>query len=233
MTDRADFTVRNLSCPLTVMDFYLVFSGKLPSSGNSAKPEDVRNIRDQLHPQMEFLWKTNATLNRLRWTARVPKDPGWYLSGGDSPFIDRDEPPPELPEGWVNLIEPTLSPNGKTYHPLVRKSLDVNCHLNITFLRQEDPGALVLQGGDLDGRIKTLFDALSVPTSPGNEAKYPQAQDPTYCLLESDALVSGFDVSTGRLLLPQTTNAHEVHMIVEVTVRVLRLGPWNACLAGH
>jgi hypothetical protein len=78
------------------------------------------------------------------------------------------------------------------------------------FLRQEDPGSLVLQGGDLDGRVKTLFDALRVPDV-GVTEKHPQAQDPTYCLMENDTLISGFQVTTARLLMPETTHAHEVH----------------------
>lgn len=130
----------------------------------------------------------------------------------------------------MDLCEP-ITNGEKTYIPLVRESLDLNCSIDILFLRQEDPGSLVLQGGDLDGRIKTLFDALRVPEEQV-ELKYPQAQSRTYCLLESDTLISGFDVSSGRLLMPQTTHANEVHLVIKVTVKVLRLGAWNACLMG-
>lgn len=231
-----DFTVRNLSCPMTVMHFHLVYSGPLPASGNSPKPADVCVIRDAFHPQLKLLWETHTALKRLRWTARVPKQAGAYFTSGDSPFYESDDEPPPFvavrpgsPE-MADLCEP-ISKGGKTYHPLVRRSLDLNCSVNIHFLRQEDPGSLVLQGGDLDGRIKTLFDALRVPDA-DVEAKYPQAQDSTYCLLESDTLISGFEVASGRLLTPKTTHPHEVHLLIEVTIRVLRLGPWNVCLAG-
>jgi hypothetical protein len=95
------------------------------------------------------------------------------------------------------------------------------------FLRQEDPGELVLQGGDLDNRIKTLFDALRVP-----DGDLAQAHNPTYCLLESDTLIDGFKVSTGRLLVPETIHANEVRLIIEVTIKVLRVGNWNQCLMG-
>ena len=89
----------------------------------------------------------------------------------------------------------------------------------------------MLQGGDLDNRIKLLFDALRIPDV-DVEQKYPQSQRHTYCLLESDTLISEFSVSTGRLLTPKTTHPNEVQLVIEATVRVLKLGAWNICLAG-
>ena len=103
--------------------------------------------------------------------------------------------------------------------------------MDILFLRQEDPGSLVLQGGDIDGRIKTLFDALRKPDA-DVAARYPQKYDPIYCLLESDTLISGFDVDTDRLLSPQTAEESEAHLVIEVTIRVLNIGPWNMSLIG-
>ena len=59
-----------------------------------------------------------------------------------------------------------------------------------------------------------------------------QAQNPTYCLLESDTLIDGFRVSTGRLLMSETNHPSEVHLTIEVTIKVLRVGSWNQCLMG-
>jgi hypothetical protein len=89
----------------------------------------------------------------------------------------------------------------------------------------------VLQGGDVDNRIKTLFDALRIPTLDEQKKNAPK-EDPTYCLLESDTLISGFHVDTGRLLMPETIKPNEVHLVIEVAVRVLNLGTWNVCLMG-
>ena len=132
---------------------------------------------------------------------------------------------------YVDLTMP-ITQDGKSYIPLVRKSLDLTCSLDILFLRQEDPGSLILQGGDLDGRIKTLFDALRMPTSEV-AARYPQAQNPTYCLLESDTLISAFEVDTDRLLIPETSHPNEVLLVIEVGLNIMRMGSWNACLMGN
>ena len=91
---------------------------------------------------------------------------------------------------------------------------------------------MILDGGDIDHRVKTLCDVLKMPTA-DVEQRYPQAQDPTYCLLESDGLVAGLEVQTDRLLFPETDYPNEVHLVVEVEVRVLKVGTWNVCLLGH
>lgn len=48
--------------------------------------------------------------------------------------------------------------------PLVvhARTIHLVCHLDILFLRYDEPGQ-IFTGGDLDGRIKVWFDALSVP----------------------------------------------------------------------
>src|SRR5947209_8395436 len=46
---------------------------------------------------------------------------------------------------------------------LVREKLSLVCDLDILFLRRENPGQLISHGGDLDNRIKVLFDALRMP----------------------------------------------------------------------
>jgi hypothetical protein len=226
------FLVQNISCPREIMRFRLVYRGPLPASGNSSKkPDDIRRIRDQFHPQLALLWETHRALTRLKFTSRVPDGSGGrYINIDGSPFEPEFGPSTPLQKGFVDLCEP-IRQGDRSYIPLVRKSLDLTCSLDILFLRQEEPGSLVLQGGDLDGRIKTLFDALRIPV-PDVAAKYPQAQNVTYCLMESDALISSFEVDSDRLLFPETTHPHEVMLIVDVGIKIMRMGHWNSCLAG-
>lgn len=230
---RAQLLLGNLSCPWELMRFRLVYRGQLPASGNSSKkPDKVRDIRDQFHPQLGLLWKTHRALQRLKTTAMVTDGKTQVMGTASSPFDpvpDFEKYPP--PSYFVNLVAP-IEQGGKSYIPLVRQSLDLTCSLDILFLRQEDPGSLVLQGGDIDGRIKTLFDALRMPAE-DIAARYPQAQNPTYCLLESDMLISSFDVGTDRLLIPETAHPHEALLIIEVAVNVMKLGSWNYCLLGN
>lgn len=213
------------------MRFRLVYQGPLPASANSSKTEDVRRIRDQFHPQLALLWKTHRSLKKLRQTARVGTTARTRAPWDPSPFDPEFDPNSYLPSGFVDLSAP-IEQAGKSYVPLVRKSLDLMCSLDILFLRQEEPGALILQGGDLDGRIKTLFDALRMPTEEV-AVRYPQTQDPTYCLMENDSLISSFDVDSDRLLVPETNHPHEVLLVIDVGIRIMHVGPWNACLAGH
>jgi hypothetical protein len=214
------------------MRFRLVYNGPLPATGNSSKkPDDVAKIRDSFHPQLKFLWESHAALVRLKQNSIVSTALGRDLNLTDSPFhAARDLVKFPMRSHETDLCAP-IQTNGKAYIPLVRRSLSLNCHLNILFLRQEDPGAFVLQGGDIDNRIKTLFDALRKP-EPDVVVRNPQQYDPLYCLLESDTLISGFGVDTDRLLFPQTEKESEAHLVIEVVVRVLSIGPWNMSLLG-
>ena len=49
----------------------------------------------------------------------------------------------------------------------------------------------------------------------------PPTLNAIYCLMESDSLVSSLDVETERLLFPTSTHQHDVHLVIEVSLRVL------------
>jgi hypothetical protein len=98
------------------------------------------------------------------------------------------------------------------------------------FLRKEDAGR-VYQGGDLDNRLKTLFDALAVP--PLDQAISDQSiSDPIYCLLEDDALIMGINVQTHRLLARPNVDKSNVLLVIDVDVRVVRLRGYNVMFVG-
>jgi hypothetical protein len=128
------------------------------------------------------------------------------------------------------MIEPISRSNYK-FIPLVRKSLELACELNIIFLRKENPGALI-HGGDLDNRIKTFFDGLKIPDDP-DAGNMPEANDPEafFCLVEDDNLISGFSIQTDCLLTAMPS-ANDVRLIVEATIRVMRITSKNIGLLG-
>jgi hypothetical protein len=80
-------------------------------------------------------------------------------------------------------------------------------------------------GGDIDNRIKTLFDALHVPKNCSEVQGAPEdSEKPFYCLLEDDTLITGVQVRTDRLLIPIKDGQREtdVMLIVHVFVKMRR-----------
>ena len=82
---------------------------------------------------------------------------------------------------------------------------------------------LIRHGGDIDNRVKTLFDALRMPSLdelPKRDVP-KRGEEPFYVLLEDDALVTGFSVITDRLLIP-TASEGQVELIIHVKVSTTR-----------
>jgi hypothetical protein len=98
-------------------------------------------------------------------------------------------------------------------------------------MRKEPPGG-VYQGGDIDGRIKTLLDALAMPQHLEQVPFDPDAPNPTHCLLEDDSMVSGLDVQTERLLTDQNHPKDYVRLVIQVDVRVRQATIYNQSFLG-
>jgi hypothetical protein len=121
--------------------------------------------------------------------------------------------------------------------PLVRERVNLVCDLDILFLRRENPGQLISAGGDLDNRIKVLFDALRVPQD-DNEVRGLVPTNPAgllFCLTEDDSLITGFRVTTDRLLEPAKSGAEEnnVKLIINVEVKATKLTEENLAYFSH
>jgi len=111
------------------------------------------------------------------------------------------------------------------FFSLVREKLHLVCDLDILFLRRDDPGRLISGGGDLDNRIKVLFDALRIPTEDEVRALIPNPERLLICLVEDDKLITGFRITSDRLLEPAASPAQEndVHLIINVEVKVTKV----------
>lgn len=115
------------------MRFHLVYNGPLPSSGNKSKPEHAKRIRDTLHEQMAHLWKVHSVLKRLRISAIVDNGEIEGLAVSQSPFsVERDVDAYPAREHEIDLVAP-IKGRSHSFVPLIRKSLDVNCSLSISF----------------------------------------------------------------------------------------------------
>jgi hypothetical protein len=177
------------------VEFSLRYKGPLPANSG---PREKHAIRRALHPQLLCLWNQHPI---LEGAAKLP------LIG----VIDREDINGEKPceprkrfvrATRVEWIASEYQRGSYYFAPLVSKALDLVCNLDIQFFRREAPGALI-HGGDIDNRIKTLFDALRVPDESQVEKMAPEeGETPFFCLLQDDALVTGFAVKTERLLEP-------------------------------
>jgi hypothetical protein len=82
----------------------------------------------------------------------------------------------------------------------------------------------LIHHGDLDNRIKVLFDALKMPKETNEVEDKPQdpGENPCYCLLKDDRYIDQVSITTDRLLAP--LRAHEsiddVIIVVRVNARV-------------
>jgi hypothetical protein len=212
------------------MKFRFTYDGPLHAGTNSGpRPDDQWRIRRQVHPQLAELWRTHPALTGLGLSVYVSSGAGvnW---GGPKPIDIK--PSPTVRSRLTEVIER----NEYGFVPLVRKSLELTCELKIIFLRRGEPGSLIVPGGDLDNRIKTFFDGLKVPDAiVGNQQIAGASPDPNplLCLVEQDALITGFSIETDRLLTPDHNNYQDnVRLVVEATIRVMRITPDNVGFLG-
>ena len=174
------------------MQFRLLYEGPIQSRTN-IKIGDIHKIRMALHPQVKALWN--------------------YKPLSDQQHILRETCPP----GDIAIIERA---NNIQFAPLITQNNNMACEIDVTLLRQQAPGQLLGDGGDLDNRLKTLFDALRKPsTQEAQQAKIaPLPNDePIHCLLQDDALVLKVSVETDRLLRP-AQDRNDLVAIIQVRV---------------
>lgn len=180
---------------LEEMQFRLVYQGKLhAASPNDTRVKEKHIIRKSLHRQLSELWKVQLWLRGASHHKEV---------------LDRFA---RCGYRFVPLICGGGGPH------IFRQP--VMCALDILFLRRDQPGDLVRSGGDIDNRIKVLFDALRMPQD-CNElcGELPSAdEDPFFVLLEDDRLITEIKITTDRLLTPigEDERLNDVHLIIHV-----------------
>jgi hypothetical protein len=227
--------LRQLAEPFELMKFTLIYDGDLPSAGNSCKPIPASRIRNALHDQLADLWEGHIVLRQLARTARTQRQPGGFYGMSDYGPAQLPEyrgPIPPLLDGKTDLCAPIEVPKVGAFVPLVRHSLNLLCAIDVLFLRHEEPFSLMKHGGDLDGRIKTLFDALRMPDPKHEYVGDDPPDNPLYVVMEDDALISDFSVKSGRLLGGDTKKKHAVRLQIDVTIKVARVSSQNQILIG-
>lgn len=217
--------------------FTLTYDGRLPASANKPKNWAKWGIRSALAPQLRDLWKNHPALRNVWENRHFPKTGGTTLEQVHHLYPGPIEPKavglsggprPEI----LDLCEP-IEKHGGWFRPLVRENFALHCGLKILFLRREAPGK-VYQGGDIDGRIKTLLDALAMPQHVEQVLEKTSTENnPIDCLLEDDLAVSGLSVELERLLSSNEDEPPDfVRLVIEVDVRVRQAMIYNQSFLG-
>ena len=177
------------------MRFTLTYRGPLRgSSGGSAQHK--HEVRRALHPQLKALWEFEPLRNvKSEWVDSMP-----------------------VPDKWARgRARRELS--GHHFAVLVQHHLKLVAELDILLLRPEQPGN-ILQRADIDNRLKVLFDALRRPEKARElpASWQPDAsEEPLYCLLDDDRLITWVNVDSDRLLA--ASSPEDVSLTMRVTVR--------------
>jgi len=221
------------------MKFELLFDGDLVSSGKKHKHvEEKWDIRRAIEPQLKELWESHPALSGIGLSSKPPRISPWIAHDDFESAIREAARALETPHeirikaGYATaqrLRSPILV-GGKQFLPLVRKDLELACKLDITFLRKGKPGDLILPGGDMDNRMKTLFDALSIPNE--QDLRGNPDHEPFLCLLEDDSLIIEQHIKTGRLLRVSTASDSAAHLLIEVSVNVMQITDLNIGFIG-
>ncbi|HVP49201.1 MAG TPA: hypothetical protein VMT32_21560 [Bryobacteraceae bacterium] len=183
------------------MEFRLLYKGSLPSN---ARPTVKHEIRKQFHKQLVQYWKEHPHLKMLMGSGNV-----FGAQFGD-------------PENAVTKLGKKFNRASHDFIPLVREQEETYCTLDILFLRRDTPGRIITSGGDLDNRLKTLFDALKVPEGTSGLPAAPEPGfNPIFCLLEDDKQITSLHVTTDRLLTP-TEEQEQSHVFLVIHVHVYR-----------
>lgn len=216
---------------MSIMKFTLTYDGILPASanGSSKKVPEKQEIREHISPQLAELWRLHPALQRAKRNRYVSKS-GAFLTADHHHSVKL--PPGTVDKNSIDLCA-EVELGGVKFMPLVRSSYNTICGISVLFLRQEAAGS-VYQGGDLDNRIKTLLDALTLPKAE-HIAKAPPSSSaslPIHCLMEDDSLMAGLNVETRRLLTHPGADEKQVRLIIEVDVRVPDARSYNTLFLG-
>lgn len=195
------------------MEFRLTYEGKLLShreTGDSEKREaralHKHEIRRRFRLQLKCLWENNHTLKSLAESR---------IDGTGQPTR------------YLEWAAQNYERHGFRWVPLVTQRMSLICKIDVLMLRCGLPGDAL---GDIDNRLKTIFDALKMPDDHPNAlgGAVPQiGEDPFFVLLEDDRLITHVSVETDTLLEPVKNDASDARLVLTVRVLPYRSGIGN------
>lgn len=229
-----------LASPIELMRFTLVYRGPLHAQTRKAtRLVEKHKIRKALHRQLQDVWRQKPTLSR--------ELQGLVAHG--TQCAKEGLPRAEMKRLWDEERTPLGNSLKNTmrwsncgpfmFIPLVTSHLELTCELDVLMLRTEAPKGVFKanNGGDLDNRLKVLFDALRVP---GGIGELPNGETPekdkqeqsVFCLLEDDSLITACRVESERLFSLEEQAPNYVELTIRVSVKTDHLTTGNLDIVG-
>jgi hypothetical protein len=206
------------------VEFRLLYEGPLLASANDKpRPKEKHSIRRILHPQLRRQWQMNQSLRQL----------ATHLGNMYDPIpIETEE---AMFQHGISALAKQRQTFGYEFIPLVTSEHAVRCCIDILLLRPEENRFIFTQG-DIDGQVKTIFDALALPKSLVQAGSTGPTDDetPFFCLLEDDRLISEVYVNADQLLLlpnSRAVQANDAFVIIHVTLNARNPGAMGNFLA--
>jgi hypothetical protein len=147
---KSQIVVEGSGVPITqenLVEFHLLYSGPLHSSGYDLSRAEKHSIRKVFHSQLRRLWETQPNLHERA------------VVGGYGIHSEQMQGRPAVelsnPEAFLKGIEEmgrNWNRSGFNFLPLVTARHCLRCTLEILFLRIEEKN-YILQGADIDGRL--------------------------------------------------------------------------------
>jgi hypothetical protein len=197
-----------------IVEFRLLYQGELVASSNThRRAAEKHDIRKYFHPQLRRLWSVKPGLRQLA------------ESIGSHWIAENDQTPVSMQHRFNEGIAATgrnWQRAGFDFVPLVTSKFALRCSIDVLLLRPEEK-KYVFEQGDIDGQLKTLFDALRIPKESSEAGGNIPADDekPFFCLLEDDRLISEVHVTADQLLLlPNMRETKASDAFVNIHVKI-------------
>lgn len=135
---------------------------------SNGSKDDKGKIREILNDQIKKIWDTDQYKNLMKSRQSNKKVKDMYVSVAD-----------------IN------------YLPMISSKIKLYCHIKIEYFSNRSPSE-IFTDGDLDNKLKTLFDGLRAITSK-QEKTYEKENQLYYTVLEDDNLVKGLTIETHQI----------------------------------
>lgn len=173
------------------MEFCLHYCGRLKSNDNAS---GKHAIRISLHDQVKSL------CNSPPFSVVFEADHNGTRDNGKPMFLEH---------------------GNKRYWFLISEHLATVVDMKITLLVPSKGGKLIQNGGDIDNRIKTLFDALRIPSVaseiPSSDS-FNYNNGGMYCLLQDDKLINRVSIQIYQDHAPP--NNDSVRCLMEIQTKI-------------